>query len=286
MKLEGHILDSLGRALRMSIPAVMAAQLAIAQNAPLAFQSAGPMLNEFGQLLPGTESAGARVEILTAPAGIYPPGVDGEPHPSNSVLWVTHVGAGVASGGLDSGLVSGALVLDRSKPTKLFARVFNRETSALSSFYGDSAIYTNPTAEYGMFWFSLNATTQALDAADDDADGLNNSWEKSLGSEKTNPDTDGDGVSDGDEFRAGTGILDENSYLAMVTIRSGPAGQIVAEWDSVVGKVYQLQHAVIPDGGIDYVFSNVNTAVNATGVVAATTVTNLPFGVFRVRLVE
>lgn len=260
-----------------------------AQNAPLAFESATPMVDEFGSILAGTPTGGARVEILSAPNGVYPPDVDGQPHPSNDVLAVSHVGAGTAPGPDPSGLVSGAIILDRTKATKLFARVFNRETRELSSFYGDSAVYTNPTEAYGVFTFELAATQQPLDAGDDDGDGLNNSWEKSYGADKNNPDSDGDGVSDGDEHRAGTGLLDEDSYLAMIRVMPSAGGHLRIEWDSVSGKSYQLQYAPTELLGDSLNFTNVNTTVTALDAAAHTIVTNgasLPMGVFRVKLVE
>jgi hypothetical protein len=132
----------------------------------------------------------------------------------------------------------------------------------------------------------VTATTNPLDTGDDDGDGLNNSWEKSYSTAKDDPDTDGDGMSDGDEWRSGTNPLDMESILMMVRISGASDDQFVAEWDAVPGKTYQLQHAEIPEGGGEYVFSNVNEAVTATGAVASTTVTNLPPGVFRVYLVE
>ena len=63
--------------------------------------------------------------------------------------------------------------------------------------------------------FLPNDTANGLD---DDGDGLNNSWEKSLGADPNNPDSDGDGMSDGDEHRAGTGATDSNSTSVITTI--------------------------------------------------------------------
>jgi hypothetical protein len=255
--------------------------------APLGYGTVHGIVDEFGNLLEGTGlSPGARVEILDASNGVYPPNADGTPHPSNEVLAVTHIGAGTDPGAGPMGKTAGALIVDRTKETPIFARVFNRSTREDSSFYADSGVYVTPTAHYGLFMIDVTATTNALDTGDDDGDGLNNSWEKSYGTAKDNPDTDGDGMSDGDEWRAGTNPLDKKSFLMMVRITGASDDQIVAEWDAVPGKTYQLQHAEFPEGGGEYVFSNVNEAVTATGAVASTTVTNLPPGVFRVYLVE
>jgi hypothetical protein len=255
--------------------------------APLGYGTTHGIVDEFGNLLEGTGSSpGARVEILDASHGVYPPNADGTPHPSNEVLAITQIGAGTDPGAGPMGKTAGALIVDRTKQTPIFARVFNRATREDASFYADSGVYVTPTAQYGLFMIDVAATTNALDAGDDDGDGLNNSWEKSLGTEKNNADTDGDGISDGDERRSGTDPLDAESYLMMVKIKGGSGSQIVAEWDAVAGKTYQLQHAEITEGGGEYAFSNVNEAVTATGPVASTTVTNLPPGVFRVFLVE
>ncbi len=279
--------------MRMAAIAALAAGAwalsARAQHAPLAYENSAPVVNEFGQPLSGTAAGGARVEILSAPIGVYAPAMDGQPHPSNTVLAVAHIGAGADPGPGASGLVSGAILLDRTKATKLFARVFNRETRELSSFYGDSAVYTNPTAVYGVFSFEVSAAQQPLDPGDGDADGLNNSWEKSLGSNPNLDDTDEDGVSDGHEFRAGTELLDDQSFLAMIRVLPSAGGHLRVEWDSVAGKSYQLQYA--PSEMLDdsLVFSNVNAAVTAADASAHTIVTNgasLPAGVFRVHLVE
>lgn len=256
--------------------------------APLAYDTASGIVDEFGNLLEGTgTSPGARVEILSADDGVFPPESDGTPHPSNAVLAVAQIGMGIDPGVGAVGKVSGALVINRMQGTKLFARVFNKPTREASSFYGDSNVYTNPTAKYEVFMIELAQTDQPMDDGDDDGDGLVNSWEKSWGTDKDDPDTDGDGMSDQHEVRAGTNPLDAGSFLEMVRLKPGTsAGTLVVEWDAVNGKVYQLQHAVLTTGDEDFAFTNVNTAVTAGGPVASTIVTNLPPGAFRVQLVE
>lgn len=256
--------------------------------APLAYDTASGIVDEFGNLLAGTADApGARVEILSADHGVFPPNADGTPHPSNQVLAVSQIGVGIDPGAGALGKVSGALVINRFQATRLFARVFNKPTREDSSFYGDSNVYTNPTAKYEVFMIELAQTDKPLDTGDDDGDGLVNSWEKSWGTDQQNPDTDGDGMSDHHEVRSGTDPLDGASYLAMVRLKEGEDdGTMEVEWDAVAGKVYQLQFAELPGGDEDFAFTNVNSAVTASGPVASTVVTNLPVGVFRVRLIE
>ncbi|MCO5043752.1 MAG: thrombospondin type 3 repeat-containing protein [Kiritimatiellae bacterium] len=254
-------------------------------NAPLPFETVGAVTNEFGAILLGSSGSGPRVEFLTAPGGVInPPEVDGTPNPPNELILETHIGAGVLEYG--EGLerrVSGALLIDRSQPTKFFARVFSEE----GAFYGDSLIYTNPTAEYAVMEIELGSTVHPLDVGDDDGDGLNNSWETSYGSDRNNPDTDGDGMSDGDEHRAGTGLLDESSYLAMVRIQPDGSGLRV-EWDTVPGKKYQLELSS-PDPDYDEVYEAVGEVQTAVADTLFTTVTNIapgPLQFFRVKLVE
>lgn len=257
-------------------------------NAPLAYDTAASMVDEFGNVLPGTlEEPGARVEILTADAGIYPPSTDGSPHPSNEVLAVTYIGAGVDPGAGALGKVSGALLIDRSNGARIFARIFNRPTREESSFYADSTVFTNPVSHYGVFVIDVTQIDRPLDTGDDDWDGLHNSWEKSYGTDKDNPDSDGDRVSDHDEVRAGTDPLDPASHLQMVRLNPvEDSDAIIVEWDAVAGKVYQLQHAEFAGDPADFYFTNVNEELTATGAVAQTIVTNLAPGVLRVRLVE
>lgn len=169
----------------------------------------------------------------------------------------------------------------------MFARVLNKPTREESTFYGDSNVYANPTAKYEVFRIELAQTDKPLDTGDDDGDGLVNSWEKSWGTDQQNPEADGDGMSDHHEVRSGTNPLDGASYLAMVRLREGDDdGTMEVAWDAVPGKVYQLEFAELPGGDEDFAFANVNSAVTANGPIASTIVTNLPAGVFRVRLTD
>ncbi len=54
----------------------------------------------------------------------------------------------------------------------------------------------SPSLKVGFHWFPGRS-----DADDDDNDGLTNGQERRLGTDPLNPDTDGDGLSDGDEVR-------------------------------------------------------------------------------------
>lgn len=255
-----------------------------AQNVPLQAATLQSVRNEYGQVLANPQ--GELVQFLLVNGHVYPPGVDGQPHANNPVVFTTRIGNGVGSDPSLAGRFSAALT-PRPSGT-IIARVFNASTLAGASFYEDSQPFTPPSSRT-IFYPVLNATTNPLDAGDSDQDGVNNSWEKSLGSNPDSGDTDGDGVSDGNELRAGTGLLNGDSYLAMGRVLPSFGGNLMAEWDAVSGKVYQLQFAVGDLASPDMVFSNVNSTVAATGTVATTVVTNgaaETMGIFRVRLVE
>ena len=94
---------------------------------------------------------------------------------------------------------------------------------------------------------------------------------------------------DGAEFRAGTMLTNEFSLLAMVEMQPSGAADAYVTWDSVSGKLYQVEFKA----GANYrdtntAFTAVNGVIAATGPTAGTLVTNglvVP-GHFRVRLVE
>lgn len=268
----------------------LAVGVAQAQRVPLHAASAQPLLNEYGQ----TASSGALVQFLLVNGHLYPPDVNGQPHPNNPVLFTTRIGNGVINSPATAGKFSAAITprpgmspAGGQVKTAIVARAFNASTMGAASFYEDSQVHTVELSR-AIFYPVMNATTNPLDAADADGDGVNNSWEKSLGSDPQSRDTDGDGVSDGDEFLAGTSLTDEESFLAMVRVFPIPGGHLRAEWESVPGKQYQLQYA--PGSLADplMVFSNVNSVVTAVGQASSTTVTNgamQSIGIYRVRLV-
>ncbi|HMP76151.1 MAG TPA: hypothetical protein PKE12_07645 [Kiritimatiellia bacterium] len=254
-----------------------------AQKVPLHAAVTNPILNEYGA--PLAKPQGELVQFLYVNSGVQPPAVDGQPHPNNPVVYTSRIGNGM--GRADSeGKFSAAITPRPGGP--IIARVFNAPTLEEASFYADSQPFT-PLQDRTIFYPVLNATTNPLDSADDDGDGVHNSWEKSLGSDRNNPDTDGDGVPDGHEFRAGTGLTDADSFLAMVRLMPQPGGHLRVEWDAVPGKSYQVQFAAGDLAAPDLVFSNVNAVITAAQADTHTTMTNgtsMPLGVFRVRLVD
>lgn len=80
---------------------------------------------------------------------------------------------------------------------------------------------------------------------DSDEDGMRDSWEfrvfGNLGSADATSDWDEDRVSDADEFRAGTGARDPQSYLRFETTSTTETGILpVITWQGVTGKLYSI----------------------------------------------
>ncbi len=278
---------------------------------PLHVGNVAAIENEFGDILTGSAGQpGALVMLLWASNNvIHPPGIDGSPHADNPALanGATAIGKSIAPGIENSGRFSISLSEPRPASGKIFVRAFNRAALAESSFYADSEIFT--IAGNKEFLANIGATTNALDTADNDSDGLNNSWEKSYGADPENPDSDGDEISDGDEpglgahpakadtdgdrttdgheLRAGTDLTDPASYLGLDA--AAPASpHLVIRWLSVPGRNYMLEAADDLPGPA---FSNVSAVIPAEpGDETTATLTNALLDatrrIFRVRLVE
>jgi hypothetical protein len=242
-----------------------------------------PVLNERGAML--TFENQGYVQFLDVSLGVFPPNVDGSPHPDNPVVGTAFVGQGMVLTNPSSvGLFS--VSVDQSSDGPIMARIFNAATAEAASFYADAQTITIPAASYIPVFGN---TTNALDTGDDDGDGLNNSWEKSLGSNPTLADSDGDGVSDLQEFLAGTDLDDEGSFLAVSGIIPQAGGLLTVQWYSVSGKSYQVQGTDLDLMHPQAVFSNINDVVTASGFITETHVTNgwsSGLNQFRIKLVE
>lgn len=203
--------------------------------------------------------------VLWAPSNtVYPPNADGTPHPLNPPVagGISAIGRQTAPSLANPGRFGITLADPRPKSGRIFVRVFNKPTLEESSFYADSEIFT--ISGNTRFIAHIGATTNAIDTADPDGDGLHNSWEKSYGTDPANPDTDGDGIPDGeeialgghpaladtdgdgisdfDEFRAGTALSDPASYLGISDAETFPDGEaLTIEWASVPGKLYRVE---------------------------------------------
>ncbi len=298
--------------------AALLALLAPSANAqlttPLHVGNTTPILNEFGATLPGNaDQPGALVQLLWATNNtIYPPDTTGQPHPLNPPVanGATAIGRSIAPWLLESGRFSISLASPRPTSGKIFVRVFNKPTLEESSFYADSQIFTiNGNTE---FLAQLTPTTNALDTADDDDDGLHNSWEKSYGSNPNNPDTDGDSLTDGaehtlglnptlpdtdhdgmndsHELRAGTNPTNPTSYLGINTL-TPQDNNLHLTWATIPGRTYQIQLAT---NLLNTTFSDITPnpipAAPTPNTHTTTTLTNALLNtqplIIRIRLVE
>jgi hypothetical protein len=261
--------------------------------APVAIGTPNPVTDEFGVNLRGSATAPVSecdmVQVLWVNSGIEPPDVYGTPSTNNPPVigGQSHVGKLTAPGLVNPGIFSVSLYDPRpANSSKIFVRVFNAPKRRDATFYADSQVLT--VRDNSLLFLNLSATTNAIDPRDEDGDGLNNSWERSLGADLYNPDTDGDGMTDGEEHRAGTGVLDANSVFVAVQINPAANGHAAVAWDSVAGKRYQVEST--DDPWADPVsYTNASGVISADSEMTITTLTNGLSGEmrkYRVRLVE
>ncbi len=278
--------------------------LAAGIQRPLYLGNRTPVLNEYGRAMPGSpnhQAALSRVEIRVAADGVIrPPATNASAHPANPLLTPDSLGGmGWNTQDHNSGLFCLAFESPPAPGTRIFARVLNAPTAEEASFYVDSAVVAVP-ADYSPIAFAFGPI-RPLDENDDDGDGLHNSWERSLGTyERPGPDYDGDGMSDYEEWLAGTDPTDPDSLLRFNAIAplaaaglAGPAGAERAtlrmQWQAQPGKRYQVEYlptllgepAPVPVGevitaGADEYEIGLDVELPETE----------PQGVFRVRLVQ
>ena len=88
---------------------------------------------------------------------------------------------------------------------------------------------------------ALSKSITANFSEDADNDGLLNTNEFALGSNPRNPDSDGDRMSDGDEWIAGTSMTNAASVLS-VECEFQPDGSRLISWFGVTGRYYTFEY--------------------------------------------
>ncbi len=213
-----------------------------------------PLKSEFGNVLKGTDPdsgyfgipavQGDLVHIYLATDGHrYDPNVHGEPDPRNILLHATRIGIGAAINEAQPGVFSAHLSPRPAGGSKIFVRVFNAPSLEQASFYQDSQLFTVSWSVNETF-FAVFSAVEPLDDADDDGDGLHNSWERSYGTNPNMADTDGDGFSDWEELLAGTDPTQADSRFVVTDILPIPPSHMRLSWISASNRVYTVERSV------------------------------------------
>lgn len=260
--------------------------------------AASEIVDEFDNLLNGNDRDGYRfghayvegdlVQILQATDNtVHSPGVDGSPGPNNTLLGTCRIGAGVSPALGLSGLFGARVSPRPGGNSRIFARVFNATTLEEASFYADSELFTVKSWKNETFHVNIMKTDQPLDPSDSDGDGLNNSWEKSYGTDPNLVDTDGDGLTDAEEVLVKSDPLDEESLLLVVELLPGGSEDAVLTWDSQPGVTYRVEYT---ENYMDEnpVFTLVNTVDGSDGMTTSLLVPDgmaAPHGSFRISVV-
>lgn len=287
-------------------------------SVPLYAGNVVPLQDEFGRPMRGAPSAASaasrpRVEVRLAYTNRYAggeafsPGINGESSPYNPLVAPeAEIGMGMNAASANSGLFCAVFPKRPATGAKLFARAFNAPNPADATFYAESEIVEVPSnATALVFTFG---ELKALDSADADGDGLENSWEELLGiDDRLTPDYDGDGMSDLHEMWAGTAPDDATSKLSFRLVDREATPQLQADgedptrrvrvtWQSVPGKTYRLEYvpmlaALDPGTGQPYSFELVPGGLVTAGdgeyeIEMLVDVSTNATGTFRVKLVR
>ena len=146
------------------------------------------------------------------------------------------------------------LELNRGTPKQLFhlALDLGEDTNLIAGVSTDATIRNQSIALTGIDLLGVldnyrTSTTAQLFTriADNDADGLPNSFEVNYALDPDSPkdaksDLDGDGRSNLDEYIAGTDPTDVHDKFALVDIQDGPE-DIEIGWPSITGRAYKVQ---------------------------------------------
>lgn len=239
----------------MAWPLLMATQV-VGVDTPLQVAAGQPVLNEFGQIMPGSAtddpSTRSLVLILSAAHGVLPPEpVDGSPDVLTPVVPNGDVSMGhlVSPFMENSGLFAATLANPRPSGA-IFARVYNAPTLQESLFYSDSQIMTvsGNTPLFAYFGPMTNIISKVRDT---DADGIPDYWEHLKFGEATAADPQELAANRAntmlEAFIAGLDPFDTEAYFfisAVAPIYDGESvvGHIL-QWPSVGERLYDVEYS-------------------------------------------
>lgn len=177
-------------------------------------------------------SSGSSIHVYKTLDGIiYEPDHNGTPHGNNVLIASSKIGAGVDPALKDAGIFS--ISIPKSNVSDFFVRVFDK------GFYIDSEIHTI-TSKTLPINIIFNTTMSATDERDFDGDGLNNSWEKTYGTDINVSDTDGDGYTDEEEVCLNTDPNNSNDVFTVYGVEVLEE-DLILTWDAKGGVEYVVQ---------------------------------------------
>jgi hypothetical protein len=156
-----------------------------------------------------------------------------------------------------------------------FRFTYNEQTRSYSVAWLATSGDTLPTA-----WQTYHGVT--ADASDSDGDGLSNAEEYTLGGNPLATDTDGDGATDYEEAVAGTGITDRSSSFSL-DIAGDAQGRMRLSWPGAEGRRYRIEGATDLEGPWHEILSTDTNGQNGT-MTHETTVEQTAYRFFRARV--